>query len=36
FAPNDEVDRLRWIPLAEAGPVLTYDHDREILESLKP
>jgi 8-oxo-dGTP pyrophosphatase MutT (NUDIX family) len=36
FVPNDEVDRLRWVPLAEAGPVLTYDHDRKILESLKP
>jgi 8-oxo-dGTP diphosphatase len=36
FVPNDEVDRLRWIPLAEAPPVLTYDHDRQILESLKP
>jgi 8-oxo-dGTP diphosphatase len=36
FVPNDEVDRLRWVPLAEAGPVLTYDHDRHILESLKP
>jgi 8-oxo-dGTP diphosphatase len=36
FVPNDEVDRLRWVPLAEAGPVLTYDHDRQILESLKP
>ena len=36
FVPNGEVDRLRWVPLAEAGRVLTYDHDRQILESLKP
>jgi 8-oxo-dGTP pyrophosphatase MutT (NUDIX family) len=36
FVPNDEVDRLRWVSLAEAGPILTYDHDRQILESLKP
>jgi 8-oxo-dGTP diphosphatase len=36
FVPNGEVDRLWWVPLAEAGPVLTYDHDRRILESLKP
>jgi 8-oxo-dGTP diphosphatase len=35
FAPNAEVDQLRWIPLAEAGPALTYDHDRKILESVK-
>jgi 8-oxo-dGTP diphosphatase len=36
FIPNSEVDRLRWMPLAEAGPTLTYDHDREILRLLKP
>jgi 8-oxo-dGTP diphosphatase len=35
FAPNTEVDQLRWIPLAEAGPALTYDHDRKILGSVK-
>ncbi len=35
FAPNAEVDQLRWIPLAEAGPALTYDHDRQILGSVK-
>jgi len=35
FAPNAEVDQLRWMPLAEAGPALTYDHDRKILESVK-
>ena len=36
FVPNDEVDRLRWVPLAEAGPALTYPHDRQIIEALKP
>ena len=35
FAPNAEVDELRWMPLAAAGPALTYDHDRKILESVK-
>ena len=35
FVPNDEVDQLRWMPLAEAGPALTYDHDRRILRSVK-
>jgi 8-oxo-dGTP pyrophosphatase MutT (NUDIX family) len=35
FAPNAEVDQLRWMPLAEAGPALTYDHDRKVLESVK-
>ena len=36
FAPNREVDLLRWIPLAEAEPALTYAHDRQILRSVKP
>jgi 8-oxo-dGTP diphosphatase len=36
FVPNDEVDQLRWIPLSEAGPALTYAHDRQILRALKP
>ena len=36
FAPNVEVDQLRWMPLAEAGPALTYAHDRQILRSVKP
>ncbi|HYR62677.1 MAG TPA: NUDIX hydrolase [Actinomycetota bacterium] len=35
FVPNDEVDRLRWLPLAEAQDVLTYAHDREILAALR-
>jgi len=35
FVPNAEVDQLRWMSLAEAGPALTYDHDRKIPESVK-
>nr|WP_026425405.1 NUDIX hydrolase [Actinokineospora inagensis] len=31
FTPNDEVDELRWLPVDEAGPVLTYPHDRVVL-----
>jgi 8-oxo-dGTP pyrophosphatase MutT (NUDIX family) len=34
FDPSDEVDRLRWVPLAEAGRVLTYDRDHELLRDL--
>ena len=30
FDPDDEVDELRWVPLGEAGEVLTYDFDREL------
>jgi 8-oxo-dGTP diphosphatase len=34
FAPSEEVDELRWVPVEEAGPMLTYPHDRELLERL--
>jgi 8-oxo-dGTP diphosphatase len=30
FEPDDEVDELRWIPLAEAMSLLSYDFDREL------
>ncbi|MBA2240895.1 MAG: NUDIX hydrolase [Solirubrobacterales bacterium] len=30
FAPNDEVDQLRWLPLAEAERVLTHGSDRDL------
>ena len=32
FDPDDEVDDLRWVPLGEAGPLLSYDFDRELVE----
>jgi 8-oxo-dGTP diphosphatase len=35
FVPNAEVDRLRWVPLAQAAPLLTYPHDRNILSGLR-
>jgi 8-oxo-dGTP diphosphatase len=31
FAPNDEVDEVRWLPLDEARALLSYDRDRELL-----
>jgi 8-oxo-dGTP diphosphatase len=31
FAPNDEVDELRWVPPGEALRLLTYDRDRDVL-----
>ncbi|HEX8805217.1 MAG TPA: NUDIX hydrolase [Acidimicrobiales bacterium] len=31
WQPNDEVDRRRWVSLDEAGDLLTYAHDREVL-----
>ncbi|QXJ22764.1 NUDIX hydrolase [Actinomadura graeca] len=32
FAPNDEVDRLVWLPAGEAGARLTYERDAELLQ----
>jgi 8-oxo-dGTP pyrophosphatase MutT (NUDIX family) len=32
FAPNDEVDELRWLSAADAAQLLTYDRDKEVLE----
>jgi len=31
FIPNDETDELRWVPLAEAQRLLTYERDRELV-----
>ncbi|WP_422748438.1 NUDIX hydrolase [Mycobacterium sp. WMMD1722] len=31
FAPNDEVDRLLWLPVAEAMKQVGYPHDRKVL-----
>lgn len=34
FEANDEVDRLRWLAVAEAAELLTYERDRELLRSI--
>lgn len=31
FAANDEVDELRWVDVDDAGALLSYEHDRELL-----
>jgi len=31
FVPNDEVDEVRWLPLAEARALLTYAHDHALV-----
>ena len=33
FAPNDEVDELRWATREEADELLTYRHDRDVLRA---
>jgi 8-oxo-dGTP diphosphatase len=35
FHPTEEVDQLVWLPLESAEERLTYDHDRELLRSLR-
>jgi 8-oxo-dGTP diphosphatase len=34
FAPNDEVDELRWVSPDEARSLLTYDRDRDVLAAV--
>jgi 8-oxo-dGTP diphosphatase len=31
FHPNEEVDELRWLPVAEASDILSYPQDRNVL-----
>ena len=34
FEPNDEVDELRWLTRAAAIELLSYEHDRLLVQSL--
>jgi 8-oxo-dGTP diphosphatase len=34
FTPHQEVDRIEWLDLDEAGERLTYDHDRDLLAAV--
>ncbi|MGR7023462.1 NUDIX hydrolase [Geodermatophilus sp. URMC 62] len=34
FAPDDEVDELRWLPVADASALVTHEHDRTVLADL--
>lgn len=34
FVPTDEVDEIAWLPVADAGARLSYDHDRDLLLAL--
>ncbi len=33
FSPHAEVDEVRWLPPAQAASLLTYERDRDVLES---
>jgi 8-oxo-dGTP diphosphatase len=34
-APHNEVDAVRWVPLARVAKILTYQRDRDLLRSLR-
>lgn len=34
FEPHDEVDELRWVTLDDAADLLTYERDRELVQSV--
>ena len=35
FAPNEEVDEMRWVTPAEAEGLLSYEHDRVLARALR-
>ena len=35
FTPNNEVDEIRWLPIDQAIPLMTYDLDRQVLHKAK-
>jgi 8-oxo-(d)GTP phosphatase len=35
FAPNDEVDELRWLPPSDAAALCTHEHDRYVVADLQ-
>jgi 8-oxo-(d)GTP phosphatase len=34
FEPHDEIDEIRWVPVAEAPSALSYERDRDVLDAL--
>jgi 8-oxo-dGTP diphosphatase len=36
FTPNSEIDEVRWLPVDDALPLLTYDHDRPVVQAFSP
>ena len=35
FVPCEEVDEIRWLPLDDATALLTYEHDRGLLDLVR-
>jgi len=36
FIPNSEIDEVRWLPIPDALNLLSYDHDRPVVEAFEP
>lgn len=36
FTPNAEIDEIRWLSAPEAVKLLSYDHDRPIVQAFSP
>jgi 8-oxo-dGTP diphosphatase len=36
FAPNAEIDEIRWLPVGEVIDLLSNDHDRPVVEAFEP
>ena len=36
FIPNAEIDEIRWLPAPQAVKLLSYDHDRPIVQAFEP
>ena len=34
FGPNDEVDAIRWLTPKRAAKLLSYEHDRQLVQGL--
>ena len=35
FTPNAEIDEIRWLPVAEAVKLLSYEHDRSVVQAFE-
>jgi 8-oxo-dGTP pyrophosphatase MutT (NUDIX family) len=36
FTPNAEIDEISWLPIPQAVTLLSYDHDRAIVQAFTP
>ena len=36
FTPNAEIDEIRWLPIPQAVKLLSYDHDRPVVQAFAP